>query len=161
MFNLHKKNCYTITTLYKLLEEATDTFDCNGSLRSGTLNIKRTDGVFHRCGGFIDFCIEFNKNIKDIIKVNESFQSGKLFYVFLKEVDEDMEDTLDEKKDEFAQPDEDNDKIVTPDWDKAASLKTKDKLEEYAREFDIELDKRNKLSVMLEDFKKGFKENPK
>ena len=163
---INPKNCYTVDSFYKLLEGLDASFDCNGSLMVGTLNLKNKDGVFYRCGTFVDFCKSYNTNFKDVLDIKKSFLSGKCFYIFLKEeevVKEDVEEVV-EVVHEVVEPliveepikeaeTMDVVETITPDWKKAGKLPTKVKLEEYAREFGVELNRSNTLSNMLKDFK--------
>ena len=170
---INAKNCYTVDTFYKLLESLDNTFDCNKSLMVGKFNIQKKDGTFIRSGTFLDFCEKYNNTFVDKINTKKSFVSGKCFYIFLKEGEEVVNESVEIPEDviiedvSVGQVEEEEalvenvdevklETAVTPDWDKAGKIKTKIKLEEYARKFEVELNRSNTLTNMLKDFKSNF-----
>lgn len=178
---INPKHCYTTYTMYDLLESIDPSFSAKKSLMVGTLNIKSNDDKFIRCGGFLDFAFQYNTYFTDAIDTSKSFQSGKVFYLFLKEdivfeetthkdieivpetVPEKVEVVIDttttDEEETLSELDTDtpvDEKEVNWDWVNGLDNTKEDKLalDQYAEDhFSIKLSRTMKIENMIKKFK--------
>lgn len=155
--------------LYMELGKISDKFDVNTSLAMPVFSFATTDGKQYQNRILKDFLEDLNKACGTEFLVGKSVTRRNAFVLFLEtgEVkDEQIIEPTPETKTEAEPKEEEKDKTeeeaAQVDLDKAQSFYdesdkkgSKAKLEEYAREFDIELDKRKSFESMMTQLKEA------